>query len=195
MKVLAINGSHRKDGNTKILLDEVLNECKKEGAECELVQLAYLKIEYCQAHDSSFCREKGCVFKDDLPGVLEKMVKADAIIIGSPVYLGSVSSRLKAFMDRSVILRRRNFSLSAKVGAGIAVGGAQGGGQEFTLSAIHNFFLIHDMTVVSDGIDTAHFGVVSVADGAEGAKDDQLAIEMAYNLGKRVIKELKLRNK
>ncbi|MBU0975877.1 MAG: flavodoxin family protein [Patescibacteria group bacterium] len=193
MYILAINGSHRKNGNTKILLEEVLASCKKAGAETEVVQLADTKIEYCAAHESDFCKNKGCVYKDGADEILDKMLKAKAIIVGSPVYMGTVSGRLKTFMDRTVILRRKGFALKNKVGAAVAVGGYQGGGQEYTIRDIHNFFLIHSMTVVSDGIDTAHFGVAGVGGGIGDVKDDKHSLNVSRNLGNRIVEELKLR--
>lgn len=195
MKVLAINGSHRKNGNTKVLLEEVLKEGKKAKADCKLLDLADYDIKYCQAHERSFCREKGCVYEDGVGEILKEMEKADAIIIGSPVYMGTITGKLKAFMDRSSILRRKDFRLSGKVGAAVAVGGAQGGGQEYTIAAIHQFFLIHNMTVVCDGKPNAHFGVVAVASGAGDVKEkDKGAIEVAKSLAERVMEELKLRS-
>jgi multimeric flavodoxin WrbA len=194
MKILAISGSHRKGGNTKILLEEALQLCEKEGVETELIELAGMDIKYCAGHDSSFCREKGCIYDDGVEEILKKMEEADAIIIGSPVYLATISSKLKSFMDRTVRLRRKDFALSKKVGAAVAVGAVQGGGQEYTLSSIHNYMLGQDMTVVSDGIDTAHFGVVAIAKDPGDVKDDEHGMMLARNLGKRVVKELKLRD-
>ncbi|MDD3646932.1 MAG: flavodoxin family protein [Candidatus Dojkabacteria bacterium] len=194
MKILAINGSHRKGGNTEILLKEALGSCQKAGAEIELIQLADMKIEYCAAHGSDFCKNEGCIYKDGLEEIFGKMVESGAIIVGSPVYMGSVTGKLKTFMDRSVILRRKNFSLKNKVGAAVAVGGCQGGGQEYVIRDIHNFFLIHSMTVVSDGVDTAHFGVTGVGGGVGDVRKDKAALEVARNLGKRVVEELRLRS-
>ncbi|MFC1780248.1 flavodoxin family protein [Patescibacteria group bacterium] len=193
MKILAISGSHRKGGNTKILLNEVLKECKKAGAEVELVELAGIDIKYCQGHDSSFCREKGCIYNDEGGEVLEKMEKADTIIIGSPVYLGTVTSKLKALIDRSVILRRKGFKLEYKIGAAVAVGGYHGGGQEITLLTINNFFGIHNMTIVPDGKDKSHFGVAAVGGEVGDVKSDKHGMQLARNIGKRIIEELRLR--
>lgn len=193
MKILLINGSHRNNGNTKFLLDTVTRKCEDLGAKCKMTQLANKKIEFCLAHDSTYCREKGCPLKDDVARILKKMEEADAIVIGSPCYMGDVTGKLKALMDRAVILRRRNASLSQKIGAAIAVGGAQGGGQEHTLASIHRFFLINNMTIVSDGIPTSHFGVISLAKGVGEAEKDTKAIEMAQNLASRITEEANLR--
>jgi multimeric flavodoxin WrbA len=191
MKILFINGSHRKNGSTKALLNETLSECKKSGVDCSFVDLADYEIKYCQAHDSEFCKTKGCVYKDGIEKILKQMEKADAIIIGSPVYMGSVTGKLKAFMDRTVILRRKDFRLSQKVGAAVAVGKVQGGGQEHTLSCIHHFLLGHDMTVVPDGKDTSHYGVVAIS----SYENDIYALKTAKNLARRVIEEIMLRGK
>jgi multimeric flavodoxin WrbA len=193
MKILAISGSHRKGGNTKILLEEALKQCEKMGAETELIELAVIDVKYCQGHDSTFCREKGCVYDDGVEKILNKMEEADAIIIGSSVYLGTVTSKLKALMDRSVILRRKGFKLEYKVGAAVAVGAYHGGGQEITLLTINNFFGIHNMTIVPDGKDKSHFGVAAVGGTIGEVKGDKYGIQLARNLGKRVVEELRLR--
>lgn len=193
MKILAINGSHRKDGNTKILLERVLKSCKATGAETNLIQLADKKLEFCAVHSSDFCKTKGCPYKDDVNDIFDEMESTDAIVLASPVYFGSVTAKLKTLMDRTLRLRRRNFALKNKVGAAVAVGGYQGGGQEYVIRDIHNFFLIHSMTVVSDGVDTAHFGVAGVGGGVGDVRKDGHALKVAENLGKRVVEELSLR--
>jgi len=191
LKIIAINGSHKNNGNTKILLEEVRKEFNEVNADFEEIDLADLDISYCQAHSREFCREKGCVYKDGVDKVLNKMIRADAIIVGSPVYMGSLSGKLKALIDRTVILRRKDFLLRKKVGAAIVVGAAQGGGQECTLRSIHDFMLVQDMTIVSDGKGSSHFGVVGVAGEAGEIKSDKYALETAKNLARRIIEELK----
>jgi len=103
MKLVAINGSARKDGNTAILLRYVLAEVEKEGIETELVQLAGHTIRGC--HNCGACRtlkNKRCsITNDPVNEIIAKMIEADGIILGSPVYYSDVTSELKALIDRS----------------------------------------------------------------------------------------------
>ena len=102
IKVVGINGSARTDGNTAIIIRMIFQELNKAGIETELVQLADVGIEPCRACFCFACKGRGnCVFsKDGFAEVFDKMVKADGIILGSPVYSADVSSRMKALLDR-----------------------------------------------------------------------------------------------
>jgi len=102
-KVIAINGSPRKDGNTAILIGHVLEELENEGFETELVQLAGKTIRGCTACMKCFeNRDRRCVFEDDIVNeYIEKMAAADGIILGSPVYFSDVTAEMKALIDRA----------------------------------------------------------------------------------------------
>ncbi|MGC1403669.1 MAG: flavodoxin family protein, partial [Thermodesulfobacteriota bacterium] len=101
MKVVAFNGSPRKDGNTTILINHVLNELDKEGIETELVQLSGKKIHGCIACYKCFQnKDRQCSVKeDDLNECIDKMIGADGIILGSPVYFADLTSEMKALID------------------------------------------------------------------------------------------------
>lgn len=177
-KIVGLAGSPR-DGSTKFLVSLALQECSKLGMEIELLHIGKMNISPCK--DCGRCREEGkCVIKDDFQKVADKVEKADGIIIGSPVYFGCVSAQLKAFMDRTRYLRRRE-ALKDKVGGAIASGGSRQGGQENVLHQIHNFFLIHGTLVVGDE-KTMHFGGASWGDAAK----DEDGKETARNLGRHV---------
>ena len=122
-----------------------------------------------------------CGIEDDISEILEIMMESDGMIIGSPVYFGSVTSQLKILIDRSRPLRG-SFRLKNKVCGAIAVGGSRNGGQESTISVIHDFLLIHDAIIVGDGAPMAHYGGTGVCD----TKIDEIGIETSQNLGKRV---------
>ena len=104
MKVIGINGSSRKDGNTAIIIRTIFEELNKRGIETEFIQLADVDIEPCRACFA--CKGKGnCVFrKDGFAEVFSKIVGADGIILGSPVYSADVSSRMKALLDRGGVV-------------------------------------------------------------------------------------------
>ena len=98
MKVIGINGSARKDGNTAIIIGKVFDELNNECIETELIQLADYEIQPCRGCFA--CKGRGnCVFtRDGFTEIFSHMVKADGIILGSPVYSADVSARMKAFL-------------------------------------------------------------------------------------------------
>ena len=103
MKAIAINGSPRKGWNTETLLKEALRGAESVGAETQLVQLYDLTYTGCR---SCFgCKRKGaqschCVWKDDLSPVLDEILKADALLLGSPIYFGSITGQMVSFLER-----------------------------------------------------------------------------------------------
>ena len=152
--IIGLVGSPR-EGNTKILVEAALSEAEAMGLTTELVHLGKMNIAPCIACDK--CRkEKRCVQEDDFQKVAEKLKGMQGLVVGSPVYYGGVSAQLKAFMDRTRYLRRKE-ALKDSVGGAIAVGAARNGGQETTIQQIHNFFFIQGMIVVSDE-ETMHYG-------------------------------------
>jgi len=192
LKVVGISGSPR-DGNTAFLVKEALKAVEEEGIETQYISLAGKKLNPCIACDQ--CRKEGkCVIMDDINDILEEMVGAEGIIIGSPVYFGGVSAQLKMLFDRSRPYRR-GFKLKNKVGGAIAVGASRNGGQETTIKDIHNFMFIHSMIVVGDGDPTAHYGGTGVGGDIEDCKRDEIGIETSRNLGRKVAEVVKLIHK
>ena len=125
MKVLGINGSHRKESTTLFFLERALEICEKEGMETEIIKLWDKRIEYCRACDYCKSHPGECMIDDDMDPIRRKMKEADAIILASPTYFGSVTGRMKAFFDRSITLRRDSFALANKIGGGITSGAAR----------------------------------------------------------------------
>ena len=190
MKVIGISGSPRPEGNTTLLVREALNAIAEEGIETEFISLADKELNPCIG--CNICKETGtCQIIDDVDEILEKMKEADGIILGSPVYFGGVSAQLKMLMDRSRPLRI-GFQLRNKVGGAIAVGASRNGGQETTIQQIHNFFLIHSMIVVGDNDPTAHYGGTGVGKSPGDCKNDDIGLETARNLGKKIAEVVKL---
>jgi multimeric flavodoxin WrbA len=148
MKVVAFNGSARKDGNTAILVRRVFAELEKEGIETELVQLAGQTIRGCTACGK--CREnknQRCVITGDIVNdCIAKMVEADGIILASPVYFADIPSEMKALIDRAGYVTRGNGDmLKRKVGA--AVIAMRRAGSVHAFDSINHFFLIGQMIV------------------------------------------------
>ena len=105
MKAIAINGSPRKGWNTDLLLQEALRGAADAGAETELIQLSDLTFSGCRSCFA--CKRAGaetgrCMWKDDLQPVLDKILSADAVFMGSPIYLGNVSGMMYCLMERLV---------------------------------------------------------------------------------------------
>ena len=148
IKVVAFNGSARRDGNTAVLIRKVLAELEREGIETELIQLAGQQIRGCRACRRCFEALDGrCANDEDgVNGYIQKMREADGIILGSPVYFSTMTPELKALIDRAGMVSRANAGmLKRKVGA--AVVAVRRAGAMLTLVSINNFFLINQMVV------------------------------------------------
>lgn len=148
MKVVAFNGSARKDGNTAILIQRVLQVLEAKGIETELIQLAGEQIHGCNACRTYYStKNKRCIIEDDnVNAYIQKMIEADGILLGSPVYFSMVTPELKALMDRAFYVARANSDMfKRKVGAAVVAVRRAGGIPTF--DAINHFFLISQMIV------------------------------------------------
>jgi multimeric flavodoxin WrbA len=148
IKVVAFNGSPRKNGNTSILIHTVFDVLNKAGIETELVQVGNKTVHGCTACGK--CREirdHRCHIKNDLLNAcIEKMIEADGIILGSPVYFADITPEMKALIDVSGYVTRGNGHLLArKVGAGIVA--VRRAGELHALNSMNNFFLINQMII------------------------------------------------
>lgn len=147
-KVVAFNGSPRAKGNTSILIQEVFNVLNQSGIETELIQLGNKPVHGCTACGK--CRDaqdRKCHIKNDLLNTcIDKMVEADGIILGSPVYFADITSEMKALVDVAGYVTRGNGHLLArKVGAGVVV--QRRAGDLHALNSMNNFFLINQMII------------------------------------------------
>ncbi len=148
MKVVAFNGSARKDGNTAILVRQVFAELEAEGIETELVQLAGQTIRGCTACGQCYQnKDRRCVVTGDIVNdCIAKMIAADGIILASPTYFADVSAEMKALIDRAGFVSRANGDmLKRKVGA--AVVAVRRAGSIHAFDSINHFFLIGQMIV------------------------------------------------
>ena len=187
MKVLAINSSARKDGNTALLIHTVFEELKKEGIETEMVQLAGKVIEPCKACWACGGK-KNCVHKKDMfQESYEKMVQADGILLGSPVYTANISANMQAFLERASVVADMNRDeklLRHKVGA--AATAARRGGALNALDAMNHFFMLQDMFIVGSSYWPIAYGRMPGE-----VKEDQEGIETMKNLGQNMAYLLK----
>jgi len=148
MKVLALNGSPRKNGNTAMLIGMVLEKLTKEGIETELVQLGGRKIHGCKACMKCFENQnKHCSIDNDiLNELMDKMIKADGIIIGSPTYFANVTTEVKALIDRAGLVAIANGQLFRRK-VGVAVAAVRRAGATDVVDAINKFFFINQFIV------------------------------------------------
>ncbi len=148
MKVLAINGSPRKGGNTSRLLKLVCSELEREGIDTELFQLGKKKIRGCIACYKCFeNRDRRCAVDNDvLNGCLEKMIEADGILLGSPTYFSDVTAEMKALIDRAGLVAIANDHLFKRK-AGAAVVAVRRAGSIHVFDTINHLFFISQMIV------------------------------------------------
>jgi multimeric flavodoxin WrbA len=148
MKVVAFNGSARRDGNTAILVKTVFGELEKEGIVTEMIQLGRRDIRGCIAcFKCADNLDKKCAVKHDIANeCIEKMIEADGIILASPTYFADVSAEMKALIDRAGMVAKRNGDMfRRKVGA--AVVAVRRGGAIHAFDTMNHFFFINQMVV------------------------------------------------
>ena len=178
MKILLINGSPKREGNTFIALSEVAKTLEAEGIETEIMHVGHKDIHGCIACGK--CKEQGrCVFDDMVNEVNRKFAQADGVVIGSPVYYASPAGTLISFLDR--LFYSASFDKSMKVGASIAV--ARRGGTTATFDVLNKYFTISNMPVVpSQYWNNVHGRMPGeAAQDAEGLQTmRQLARNMAF---------------
>jgi multimeric flavodoxin WrbA len=191
IKLFGISGSPKK-GATDYIVQEALEYAKeKYGVETEYFSAMGKKMNFCIHCDYCIREKKGCIHKDDLQEVYDKLKWSDAIIIGTPVYQGMVSGQTKVIMDRCRAPAARNphFILN-KPGAALAVGGDRIGGQEPSIQAILNFYVINEAIPVGGGSFGANLGGAfwSKDRGADGAKEDVEGLKSMRKTINRLIK-------
>jgi multimeric flavodoxin WrbA len=177
MYALAVNGSPRKEGNTELLLREVLTELKGAGWETELVKVGGTSIRGCIACQKCFeNKDNECsVKKDKFNDAFAKMLKADAIILGSPTYFAAVSADLKALIERAgYVAYANNHAFSGKIGA--AVVAVRRGGATHVYDTINHMFQMSRMIIPGSTYWNMGFGL----DKGEVLKDDEGLANMRH---------------
>ena len=189
MKILGIYCSPRKGRATFKAMEVCLTAAREvdEKITVEIIELAGKRIDPCIACD--ICKEElTCGIDDDFGELIPILADKDvaAIVIGTPVYFGSMTAQCKALLDRCAVFRRNGWLLRDKIGGVLAVGGVRHGGQELTLQTVRAAMLCHDMICVGDGRPTGHFGAALYSGGESGIEADEDGLETARNLGRRV---------
>jgi len=187
MLIVGINGSPNKQGSTFTLVNQALEEAKALGAEVELIQIS----ECLEDVENPFCVVCSspcvgvCSEGSKLGEAFNLLQKADGVVVGSPVYFGTVSAQLKAFWDMSRFLRTEK-ALVNKVGGVVTSGAARFGGQETTIKAVHDMLLVQGFILVGDGhedADAGHHGACAAAPAVQ----DTNALNRAKILAKRIV--------
>ena len=162
MKVLILNGSPRKDGNTSIAVGELVNTFEQEEIDVEVMQIGNQVIRGCVACGG--CSSKGsCVFDDAVNEIASKFEEADGLIVASPVYYASANATLVACLER--LFYSTHFDKTMKVGASVAV--ARRGGCSATFDELNKYFMISGMPVAS----SQYWNIVHGREKGEASKD------------------------
>lgn len=199
MFIVALNGSPQMNGNTATLLQAALEEVRVRGADTELVHigevLKELKTPFC-----SLCAnpcEGRCSQANRLGETFDLLRRANGVLVGSPVYFGTVSGQLKSFWDKTRILRKEKALLGIPGGA-LTAGAGRYGGQENVLNVIHHMMLVQGMTVVGDGFqedDCGHFGVCAQSPVSGDPESLKRARVLARRVAEVAAKTTNLREK
>lgn len=194
MKLVGISGSPRAHKSSYFLLRTSLDAAEQQAKEnnveltTELIELGGRRFSGCISCGAC---QKGllCSLHDEFQPLIEKLADPEigGFIFASPVYMGSMTAQMKAFLDRTVPFRRNGFLFRDKIGAAISVGGSRNGGQELTLQSIHAGMMIHDMIIVGNG---THFGSMAWGNHPDGYEQDEVGIQTAQQLGARVARTL-----
>ncbi|WPC42668.1 flavodoxin family protein [Clostridium sp. JS66] len=192
MKVIGINGSSRKDGNTAIAIRRVFSVLEKRGIETELMQLGGKTVTGCNACLGCFkSKDQKCINnKDIINECIEKMSSADGIILGSPVYFSDVTAGMKALIERAGYVSRANDYLF-KHKAGAAVVAVRRGGATHAFDTINHFFQWNQMFLVG----STYWNMVYGKEIGEAESDIEGIVNME-NLGENMAELLaKLNNR
>jgi multimeric flavodoxin WrbA len=180
MYALAVNGSPRKGGNTQLLLEQVLRELDDAGWETELVKVGGTPIRGCLACQKCFeNQDNQCVNKaDHFNDVFSKMLRADAMILGSPTYFAAVSADLKALLERAgYVAYANNHAFSGKIGA--AVVAVRRGGATHAFDTINHMFQMSRMVIPGSTYWNMGFGL-----GVGEVVEDEEGMANMRHLGK-----------
>ena len=182
MKVVAINGSARKDGNTAIMIKHVFKELEKEGIKTELVQLAGEKIQGCIACYKCFsAKNKRCAVTGDIVNeCIEKMEQAEGIILGSPTYFADCTAQIKALIDRAGFVSKANGEMfKRKIGA--AVVAVRRSGAIHAFDSLNHFFTIGQMIIVGSS-----YWNIGIGREIGDVEKDQEGLQAMSTLGKNM---------
>ncbi len=187
MKVVAFNGSPRKQGNTYEALKLVANELEFQGIEVEIVHIGNKDIQSCTSCNSCFKnRNEACIINDEVNEWIQKMKNADGIILGSPVHFSAMSAKMKTFLDRAFFVGDANKSLFRhKVGASVVAVRRAGGVPVF--NQLNNYLQYAEMFLPSSNYWNVIYGLK-----LGQALEDEEGMQIMRVLGKNMAYLMKL---
>ncbi len=196
MKAIAICGSPRVEGNTEAPVNLCLERLASVGFDTELVRLAEKLVLPCKGCGTCGKRLDGrcSTDSDDFHEVFARMLEAEIIIVGSPVYFGSATPQMMALLDRAGYVARKNGNLfSRKLGGPVVV--ARRAGQNFTFAQLLYWFMINEMIVPGSSYWNIAFGAArgEVAEDREGLETVSRFAENLGWLAKRVFADTEVR--
>ena len=181
MKVIAINGSPKAEGNTYHALKIVLDQLEEQGISTEIIQVGNKNIRGCLACGGcAKNKNEKCVINDDVNEIIQKLKTADGIIIGSPVYYATIAGTMKCFLDRTFYVAGANGGMFRhKVGASVAV--ARRSGEVATFDHLNHYLTLAEMFLATSNYwNTIHGGAP-----AEVLKDEE-GVQIMRILGKNM---------
>lgn len=187
MKVVAFNGSPRKEGNTYEAIKIVAEQLEKENIDVEIIHVGNKKLQGCTACNSCFkTRDERCIIDDEVNLWIQKMKEADGIILGSPVHFSDISAAMKAFLDRAIYVGSANNSLYRhKVGVGITAVRRSGGVPAY--NQLNNYIGYSEMVMPTSN----YWNVIYGRAPGEALKDDE-GMQIMRILGKNMAWLMKL---
>lgn len=179
MKILAISGSPRLNGNTNYLVDQSLQGASELGAATEKVILSELRLSPCIGHENCGS-QKECLQKDDGIELLNKFCEADGLILASPVYYYDVTAWMKIFIDRNYFLYRHGIKSKARAMGMIVVAG--GAGIEDTVRTLKKLAMASTSNIAKD----RRFLVTGYASRPGDVQGNTVLVNEARQLGRQM---------
>ena len=185
MKVVALNGSPREGGNTFLALCAACEELSKEGIEVEIINIGARDIYGCKACGG--CADGECALGDDwFKEVTQKVVEADGIILGSPVYYASINGTMKSFLDRMFYQRGMKAKMRHKFGASVAI--CRRAGSVGTFDHLNHYLLISQMIAVGSS-----YWNIGIAREPGALEHDEEGLGTMRNMGRSMAWLLKMK--
>lgn len=183
MKVIALNASPRLIGNTSNVLNELLDEIEKEGIETEHIQL--YGYDLCSCNDCRSCEIRGdgrCIMEDDeLNNLMDKLRKADGLILASPCYFGACSTQMKIFMERAgLAFQMGDLGLSRKVGAAMVINAHDGASMAYSQLV---YWMLKNKMIVVGGYPSP----IVIATNSPQYLDDKVGMKGIKNMAKEIV--------
>ena len=189
VRLFGISGSPRRAATDWIIQEALRYAEERWNAETRYFSVRGKKLNFC-IHCDHCIKEGGCIHDDAMKEVYSGFEWADAVLIGTPVYQGTLSGQTKVVLDRMRAFAAGNpHGLRNKVGAAVADGGDRIGGQELAIRAITDFYVINEMIHVGGGAFGANLGATfwSKDKGASGAEEDEEGSKSLYKTVNRLM--------